>query len=175
MTATRMSRTTSIGNSGSMRCALASIADAVSRFGTLTPGPTTRRDAEQQHGRQIRNERVVVVAHVADVQVLIYKLPGIDRLAVVEVELDHVGAGEKDAEALMHRASRQMGWTARRCWAGQRGQEPHDARRVAGQSWFAKGIRAGYYRTSTCNWLRQGNPQTIGSCIALNTWLALRT
>ncbi|AXF01001.1 hypothetical protein CUJ88_21050 [Paraburkholderia hospita] len=40
---------------------------------------------------------------------LLYKLLGIDRLAVVEVELDHVGAAVKNAEALMYRASRQMG------------------------------------------------------------------
>jgi hypothetical protein len=40
---------------------------------------------------------------------LIYKLLGIDRLAVVEVELDHLGAAVKNAEALMYRASRQMG------------------------------------------------------------------
>lgn len=175
MTATRMSRTTSIGNSGSMRCALASIADAVRRFGTLTRGPTTRRDAEQQRGRQIRNERVVVVAHVADVQALVYKLPGIDRLAVVEVELDHVGAGEKKTLRPSCTGLRAK-WGGRRDAVGpDQAARSHTARRVAGQSWFAKGIRAGYYRTSTCNWLRQGNPQTIGSCIALNTWLALRT
>jgi hypothetical protein len=39
----------------------------VRRF-CLTPGPTMRRGAELQRGRQIRNEHVVV-AHVADVQV----------------------------------------------------------------------------------------------------------
>jgi len=35
---------------------------------------------------------MVVAAHVVDVEALIYKLPGVDRLAVVEAELSFHGS-----------------------------------------------------------------------------------
>lgn len=185
---TRMSRTTSIGNSRPMRCALPSIADTATRRQFISGRVQTSASFLSAALPKLRplftSCRVSTVLLLSKSGLLLPKYGAMTREQGISNQLRAscpLGpdpawavpveqAQRKKRRGFTHKAARQM----RRTVGLNRGPNgvpngeslfrPNKAARsntapaVAGQSWFAKGIGAGYYRTSTCNWLRQGNP-----------------
>ena len=183
-----MSRTTSIGNSRPMRCALPSIAATATRRQFISGRVQTSASFLSAALPKLRplftSCRASTVLLLSKSGLLLPKYGR--RLAnrAFRISFEHlVRSGRithglcqsnrrsgKKRRGFTHKAARQM----RRTVGLNRGPDgvpngeslfrPNKAARsntapaVAGQSWFAKGIGAGYYRTSTCNWLRQGNP-----------------